>query len=114
MKAPMTTSSVWTIIKGDAKSVRDNLADKLKTTSETLETIDKYGKLISSGWAIKSFSTNKPFDICETMPMSGSSYIPTPENTRIQCADLSASKGVDDKLCVHWCFKMTPTSDGPS
>ena len=45
----MTTSNVWTITKGNVKSVLDKLNNELSTKSETLDTVDKDGQPIGSG-----------------------------------------------------------------
>ena len=51
VKSPMTTSSAWTITKGNVKSNLDTLIDELNTKSETLGTVEKDGKPIGCGWA---------------------------------------------------------------
>ena len=78
VKSPMTTSSAWTITKGNVKSVLDEFIDELTTKSETLETVDRDGKPIGSGWAIKLFD-KLAIDLFETKPMRVFSFSPTPE-----------------------------------
>ena len=69
------------------KQMLDKLIDALNTKSVTLEQVDKDGKPIGSGWAIVSFDKLST-DIFKTKPMRASSYMPTHENSVMQCAVL--------------------------
>ena len=53
VQAPISTNNAVTITSGNMKQVLDKLIDELSTKSETLEQVDKDGKPIGSGWAIR-------------------------------------------------------------
>ena len=67
----MTTSTDWTITRGNVTSNLDMLINELNDTAKTFEKIDKDGTPIGTGWAIQSFDKSAIY-IFETKPMRGS------------------------------------------
>ena len=78
LTAPLTLNNAWTFTKQNAKSVLNQLIDELNDKAETAEAFDDQGKLIGSGWSLKSV-IKLAVDIFETKPVRGHSFIPTPE-----------------------------------
>ena len=78
LQAPISSMNAVAITNGNTKQMLDKLIDKVNTTYETLEQVDKDGKPIGIGWAIVSVD-KLSIDILETKPMRASSHIPTPE-----------------------------------